>query len=408
MSTLGSPTPYPGGYRLQTVNPQVRGVNTWYFGDIASTSDSIFIHSGTDQRMALAPIGNGLSWDGTNFGLDMSVVQAKSPLLDELAAMSASSDKAIRVDANGNIVNEAPADFLSWLGGVSSAGSYPNPTWLESLAWAKILNKPTTLSGYGITDAYPLSGNPSGFLTSVPEQSFNSLIGRPTTLAGYGITDAYPMTGNPSNFLTGISGPQVIAALGFTPYSAANPSGFLSAITGPMVTTALGFTPYNATNPSAYINQAGARSAISVTTTGSSGAATYNSSTGVLNIPQYAQATPVISSPTFATSTAATQLSSTRWADVQYEYDATVTISLLSGQSITATLRYADNAGMSTNVVTVSAQTTNNAGVLGLSQTNTLKVNGPIPPGKYRQVTFSVTGGATAPSALKAGWELLN
>lgn len=38
----------------------------------------------------------------------------------------------------------------------------------------------------------------------------------------------------------------------------------------------------------AYIDQAGARSAISLTTTGTSGAATYNSSTGVLNIPQYA------------------------------------------------------------------------------------------------------------------------
>lgn len=29
-------------------------------------------------------------------------------------------------------------------------------------------NKPTTLSGYGITDGYPLSGNPSGFLSSLP------------------------------------------------------------------------------------------------------------------------------------------------------------------------------------------------------------------------------------------------
>ena len=36
-----------------------------------------------------------------------------------------------------------------------------------------------------------------------------------------------------------------------------------------------------------YVNQSGARSAISLTTTGSSGAASYNSSTGVLNIPQY-------------------------------------------------------------------------------------------------------------------------
>lgn len=32
--------------------------------------------------------------------------------------------------------------------------------------WGDITGKPTTLAGYGITDAYPLVGNPSGFLTS--------------------------------------------------------------------------------------------------------------------------------------------------------------------------------------------------------------------------------------------------
>ena len=37
----------------------------------------------------------------------------------------------------------------------------------------------------------------------------------------------------------------------------------------------------------AYVDQAGARSAISLTTTGTTGSATYNSSTGVLNIPNY-------------------------------------------------------------------------------------------------------------------------
>lgn len=55
-----------------------------------------------------------------------------------------------------------------------------------------------------------------------------SITGKPTSLSGYGITDAYPLSGNPSGFLTGISGAQVTAALGFAPYSAANPSGFIT------------------------------------------------------------------------------------------------------------------------------------------------------------------------------------
>jgi hypothetical protein len=39
------------------------------------------------------------------------------------------------------------------VGAVLTAGSYVNPSWLTSLAWSKITGAPTTLSGYGITDA---------------------------------------------------------------------------------------------------------------------------------------------------------------------------------------------------------------------------------------------------------------
>jgi len=50
-------------------------------------------------------------------------------------------------------------------------------------------------------------------------------------------------------------------------------------ITSSNVTTALGYTPYNSTNPSSYITTAGARSAISVTGSGS-----YDSATGVITV----------------------------------------------------------------------------------------------------------------------------
>lgn len=68
--------------------------------------------------------------------------------------------------------------------------------------WGAITGKPTTLSGYGITDAYPLSGNPSGYLSSV---SFAQVASKPTTLSGYGITDAYPLNSNPSGYLSSVS-----------------------------------------------------------------------------------------------------------------------------------------------------------------------------------------------------------
>ena len=66
------------------------------------------------------------------------------------------------------------------------------PNWLTTVpaqTFASITGKPTTVAGYGITDAYPLSGNPSNFLTSVPAQTFASITGKPTTVSGYGITD---------------------------------------------------------------------------------------------------------------------------------------------------------------------------------------------------------------------------
>lgn len=40
---------------------------------------------------------------------------------------------------------------------VSLSGSYSNPAWITSLAWGKITGTPTTLAGYGITDAIPTS-----------------------------------------------------------------------------------------------------------------------------------------------------------------------------------------------------------------------------------------------------------
>lgn len=120
------------------------------------------------------------------------------------------------------------------------------------------------------------------------------------------------------------------------------------------------------------------------------------------------QAARSFSSPTFSNATTATKLSASRDASVQYSFDASVSISLLAGQTVTATLKYADDSGMTTNVVTMDSQLTGNSGVLGLTQTNTLKVSGIVPKNKYRQVTFAITGtGAAAPTAIKSSQEVL-
>lgn len=47
-------------------------------------------------------------------------------------------------------------------------------------AWSSITSTPTTIAGYGITDAF--------------NGTFSALTGKPTTISGYGITDAYTKT----------------------------------------------------------------------------------------------------------------------------------------------------------------------------------------------------------------------
>jgi hypothetical protein len=59
------------------------------------------------------------------------------------------------------------ADKPNYLTSATAAATYS--LLGHTHTFASITSKPTTLSGYGITDAYPLSGNPSGFLTSFTE-----------------------------------------------------------------------------------------------------------------------------------------------------------------------------------------------------------------------------------------------
>jgi len=75
---------------------------------------------------------------------------------------------------------------------------------------------------------------------------------------------------------TGASAGSILDIIAYSTYTA---NANYADLSNSMVVNALGYTPYNATNPSNYITTAGARSAISVT-----GAGSYNSSTGVINI----------------------------------------------------------------------------------------------------------------------------
>lgn len=305
-----------------------------------------------------------------------------------------------------------------------------------SIRWDQVLNAPV-LSPVATSGNYnDLSNKPSLSQVNADWDALTGpaqILGKPTTLSGYGITDAYPSTGNPSGFLTGITSGQVAGALGFTPYSSANPSAF--------------------------VNQTGARSAVTLTTTGTAGAATYNSTTGALNIPNYAPGTGTVTSITAGTGltggaittsgtismpntgtagsysgvttdaqgrvTAGTnrsqaaasralnsafQVSATRDAIVSYSVQLTVTASITGGQNGDVVLEIATDSGFTTGVQTVA--------IAGLGQTYTLAialagvqpqtgvVSGVVPAGYYaRMRTANNTGAPTY--AVRAGQETL-
>ncbi len=98
---------------------------------------------------------------------------------------------------------------------LNSAGqAYVAVPWTDHHAWGDISNKPTTISGYGITDAYTktqvdslvrlksvalasdgvlafeLQDGSMSYADLTHQHDFQEILDKPTTLAGFGITDA--------------------------------------------------------------------------------------------------------------------------------------------------------------------------------------------------------------------------
>lgn len=128
----------------------------------------------------------------------------------------------IKTINNINILGSGNIDVSGGGGGPASWGSISGNLADQTDLITALNGKQNSLTGTGFvkstagtisydnTSYYPAS-NPNGYITSVPAQSFASLTGKPTTLSGYGITDAYPLTGNPSGFLTTETDPTVPA-----------------------------------------------------------------------------------------------------------------------------------------------------------------------------------------------------
>lgn len=291
-----------------------------------------------------------------------------------------------------------PISNLPALYALSGPLGFINGQLMISTVWTDILNRPTFATVATSGDYGDLINKPSvGAQVDADWSSITSpsqILNKPTTLSGYGITDAYPATGNPSSFIT----------------------------------------------------QAGARSAVTLTTTGTAGAATYNSTTGALNIPSYAPGTGTVTSVTAGTGlsggviatsgtismpntgtagsysgvttdsqgrvssgtaraqvsatralNAAFQVSATRDANVQYSVQTTITASIAGGQDGDVFLDIASDSGFTTNVqsldVAPCSQTYTLAVALQGVQKCAAQVRGYVPASYYvRLRTVNNTG----------------
>ena len=174
--------------------------SAWVAGTV---STSTTIGQLTDVDTSSAVIGSVLKYNGTSWAIGTDAGAGAGIALTDLSVTTAAAGSASLAynNATGQFTY-TPPDLSSYL------------TSVPAQTFASLTSKPTTLAGYGITDGggdvtgtstttfTNKSGNisqwtnDSNYLTSVPAQDFTwaSITGTPTTVAGYGITDASTIT----------------------------------------------------------------------------------------------------------------------------------------------------------------------------------------------------------------------
>lgn len=137
--------------------------------------------------------------------------------------------------------------------------TYANPSWITTLAWSKITGTPTTLGGYGITDPIVLTTGSYSNPAWITTLAWSKITSTPTTIAGYGITD------NLVNTVNGVSGAVVVGSVDsirhlfvdtsshhnnyVLTFDSTNHKWFLSNASGAGVSTFAGLSDVSVTSP---------------------------------------------------------------------------------------------------------------------------------------------------------------
>ena len=111
-------------------------------------SSLITQYTDTMARAAISG-GTGITYNSTTGVISSSITQ----YTDTLARLAISVDGGVLTYNSGTgVISLSSSAYDGRYGQL--AGAYTNPTWIVSLPWAKITGTPTTIAGYGITNAY--------------------------------------------------------------------------------------------------------------------------------------------------------------------------------------------------------------------------------------------------------------
>lgn len=150
---IASGVEYQGTWNASTNTPFLQssvGTQGHYY--VVSVSGNTNLNGITDWKVGDWAIYNGSAWDKVdNTDAVVSVNGYTGAVV--LTASDVGSVPTTRTLTINGVGYDLSLDRSWTVGDVRTDGSYANPSWISSLAWSKITGTPTTLAGYGITDA---------------------------------------------------------------------------------------------------------------------------------------------------------------------------------------------------------------------------------------------------------------
>jgi hypothetical protein len=234
--------------------------------EVDSAITSSVLPSGSTQSIDIVAQDSTLLVDSVNGTLNATTLTGALPAINGSALTGVTTAFSNITSTPTTVAGYGITDALEL--GTSSTTALAGDTALFDGAFASLTSKPTTIAGYGITDALALGTSSTTALagdTALFSGAFADLTSKPTTIAGYGITDAANTSAETTftadvKFDTGVEEKfaTLTGSTGVTTMDCAN--GHIHYLTTPAgdITanfTNLGLTAEYATNLTVIINQ---------------------------------------------------------------------------------------------------------------------------------------------------------